>query len=149
MRYAGSLITLFTDLVEQATKAQMRGWWSTPRLGRFTPRVGDLVPTVQNSGWGRCEWVRKISPPPGFDTRTVQPVASRYTDCAIPARFSQFFKSLETRNSFRLQDNNFNPDRANMKYTHFEVSHPRCVCSIQIVQCINPYPANVENMVSS
>ena len=27
------------------------------------PRVGDLVPTVQNSGWGRCGWVRKISPP--------------------------------------------------------------------------------------
>jgi hypothetical protein len=26
--------------------------------------------------------VRKISPPPGFDPRTVQPVASRYTDRA-------------------------------------------------------------------
>ena len=24
--------------------------------------------------------VRKISPPPGFDPQTVQPVASRYTD---------------------------------------------------------------------
>ena len=24
------------------------------------------------------------SPPPGFDLRTFQPVASRYTDCAIP-----------------------------------------------------------------
>ena len=34
-------------------------------------------------GWsGR---VRKISPPPGFDPRTVQPVASRYTDWAIAA----------------------------------------------------------------
>ena len=29
--------------------------------------------------------VQKISPPPGFDLRTVQPVASRYTNCAIPA----------------------------------------------------------------
>jgi hypothetical protein len=28
--------------------------------------------------------VRKISPPPGFDPRTVQPVASCYTDWAIP-----------------------------------------------------------------
>ena len=28
---------------------------------------------------------RKISPPPGFDPRTVQPVASRYTDWAIQA----------------------------------------------------------------
>jgi len=34
---------------------------------------------------GRSGRVRKISPPPGFDPRTVQPVASRYTDCAIPA----------------------------------------------------------------
>jgi len=31
--------------------------------------------------------VRKISPPPGFDPWTVQPVASRYTDCAILAHF--------------------------------------------------------------
>ena len=29
--------------------------------------------------------VREISPSPGFDPRTVQPVASRNTDCAIPA----------------------------------------------------------------
>ena len=29
---------------------------------------------------GRCRRVRKISPPPGFDPRTVHPVASRYTD---------------------------------------------------------------------
>jgi len=34
---------------------------------------------------GRYEEVRKIFPPPGFDPRTVQPVASRYTDWAIPA----------------------------------------------------------------
>jgi hypothetical protein len=30
--------------------------------------------------------VRKLSPPPGFDSRTVQSVASHYTDWAIPAR---------------------------------------------------------------
>ena len=34
---------------------------------------------------GRCGRVRKISPPQGFDHRTVQPVASRYIDSAIPA----------------------------------------------------------------
>jgi hypothetical protein len=33
---------------------------------------------------GRSGRVRKISPPPGFDPRTVQPVASRYTYCVIP-----------------------------------------------------------------
>jgi len=31
--------------------------------------------------------VRKISPPPGFDRRTVQPVASRYTDFAVSTRY--------------------------------------------------------------
>jgi hypothetical protein len=34
---------------------------------------------------GRSGRLRKILPPPGFDPRTVQPVASRYTDRAIPA----------------------------------------------------------------
>jgi hypothetical protein len=29
---------------------------------------------------GRCGQVRKMSPPPGFDPRTVQPVGSCYTD---------------------------------------------------------------------
>ena len=40
---------------------------------------------------GRSGWVRKISPPPppGFDLRTVQPVASCYTDWAIEA-YAQF-----------------------------------------------------------
>ena len=34
---------------------------------------------------GRSGLVRIISPPPGFDPRTVQPLASRYTDWAIAA----------------------------------------------------------------
>ena len=34
---------------------------------------------------GRSGRVQKISLPPGFDPRTVQPVASRYADCTIPA----------------------------------------------------------------
>jgi hypothetical protein len=31
----------------------------------------------------------KSRPPPGFDPRTVQPVASRYNVCAIPAHFGE------------------------------------------------------------
>ena len=38
-------------------------------------------------GWSGQVW--KISPQPGFDPRTVQPVASRYTDYAIPAHIIQ------------------------------------------------------------
>ena len=33
--------------------------------------------------------MRIISPPPGFDPRTVQPVANRYTDRAIAAHYIQ------------------------------------------------------------
>jgi hypothetical protein len=47
----------------------------------------DMAPLYRRLGGplGRSEQVRKISPPPGFDPRTVQPVAISYTDCAIPA----------------------------------------------------------------
>jgi hypothetical protein len=49
----------------------------------FTPGK-DLVPTVQEAGWA-SEPVWKTSPPPGFDPRSFQFVASRYTDYAILA----------------------------------------------------------------
>jgi hypothetical protein len=35
--------------------------------------------------------VRKTSPPPGFSPQTGQPVARRYTVCAIPAQFPDSF----------------------------------------------------------
>jgi hypothetical protein len=45
--------------------------------------------------------VRKISPPPGFDPRTVQLVASRYTDWAIAAHLKmeieRYFKAYYQR----------------------------------------------------
>ena len=69
-----------------STSALDGGGWSTPRPGRFTPGK-DPVPIV-GGPQGRSGRVRKISPPPGFDPRTVQPVASRYTDYAIPDPFT-------------------------------------------------------------
>ena len=56
------------------------GGWSTPRPGRFTPEKGP-VPIVWRLSrrQGRAGRMWKISPPLGFDTRTVMPVASRYT----------------------------------------------------------------------
>ena len=46
---------------------------------QFYRRLGGL------QGWSGQ--VRKILPPPGFDFRTVQPVASHYNDFAIPAQY--------------------------------------------------------------
>jgi hypothetical protein len=45
-------------------------------------RERDPVPIVQVVG-GPSGRVRKISPKPGIDPWAVQPVASRYTDCAL------------------------------------------------------------------
>ena len=84
--------------LEQATKAQRgsgciallfleprrfrSGGWSMTHPGWLT--VGkDSVPIVEEAGWApRPVWTdaENLAPPPGFDPRTVQPVASRYTD---------------------------------------------------------------------
>ena len=64
-----------------------RGWGVsvTPRP-HFTPGK-TRYPLYRRLGGLRDQsgQVRKISPPPGFDPRSVQPIASRYTDCAILA----------------------------------------------------------------
>jgi hypothetical protein len=57
---------------------------------------------------GRSRRVRNISPPPGFDPRTVQSFAIRYTDYAIPAhifeeRLSKITK-IASRIIFNLAD---------------------------------------------
>ena len=90
--------------LEQATKA--RGGWryrryssalsltsaldgldgQRPALAALPPgRTRYLLYRRLGGPQGRSGRVRKISPPPGFDPRTVQPIARHYTDCAIPA----------------------------------------------------------------
>jgi len=67
-----------------STSALEWGWVvnATPRP--LYPRERPSTHCV--GGWvGRSGRVRRISPPPGFYPRTVQPVASRYTDCANSA----------------------------------------------------------------
>jgi hypothetical protein len=61
-----------------STSALDGGSWSTPRPGRFTPGKETWYPLRRRLGEprGRSGRVRKISPPPGFDPQTVQPVAS-------------------------------------------------------------------------
>ena len=68
------------------TSAVDGGGWSTSRPGRFTPGKGPL-PMVQEAGWapGPIWTGAENFAPPGFDPRTFQPVASCYTDYAIPA----------------------------------------------------------------
>ena len=63
-----------------------RGGWvvnATPRP--FYHGERDPVPTVQEAGWvlGLGLTGAEYLAPPGIDPRTVQPVASRCTECAI------------------------------------------------------------------
>ena len=59
------------------------GWVANATL-RPLYSPGKIPGTHCIGGWvgpqGQSGRVRKISLPPGFDPRTVQPVASRYTD---------------------------------------------------------------------
>jgi len=63
--------------------------WLTRRPGRFTLGMTQYPFYMRLGGpQGRSGWVRKILLPPGFDPRTVQPVASRYTEYAVPEQIS-------------------------------------------------------------
>ena len=60
--------------------------WLTPRPGNFNPGKDNRYPLYRRMGGpqGRCARGRKISPPPGFDPRTFQPVASHYNRLNYP-----------------------------------------------------------------
>ena len=65
------------------------------------PPGKDPVPIVQEAGcapgpvWTGSE--NFAPPPPGFDPRTVKPVASRYTNWAIPAYAEVLIRSMKVR----------------------------------------------------
>ena len=66
------------------TTALEGGEGSASRPGRSLPPGKTWYALYRRLGGpqGRSGQVQKISPPPGFDPRTVQPIASRYTDYA-------------------------------------------------------------------
>jgi len=59
------------------TSAPDEGVRLTPHPGNFT-HGNDPVPIVLLGPQGRTGQVRKFSPPPGFDPRTVRPLVSRF-----------------------------------------------------------------------
>jgi hypothetical protein len=56
--------------------------WSAQRAGRFNPKQGTRVNIAQRADFapGQSGRVRKMSPPPGFDTQITQSIPTRYTD---------------------------------------------------------------------
>ena len=68
------------------TSALDGGGWLTLRPSLFSPGIETWYPRYRRLGepHGQAGRLWKISPSPGLDPRTVQPVASRYSDWAIP-----------------------------------------------------------------
>ena len=86
--------------LEQATKGQ-RYLYSFFNLdnrcsGPFAPGKESHYPLYRRLGGprGQSGWVRKLSSPTGFDFRISQPVASRYTNYAIPTHTISYTESL-------------------------------------------------------
>jgi hypothetical protein len=77
---SGSIAQLFLNL------GTRRGCGQHHAPAAFTPGK-DPVPIVQEAGWApEPVWIGAENlAPPGFDPRTFQAVASRYTVYAIPA----------------------------------------------------------------
>ena len=78
---SGGIDQLFLNL---GTRRAVCGQHYAPAA--FAPGK-DPVSIVQEAGWApEPVWIGAENlAPPGFDPRTFQPVASRYTDYAIPA----------------------------------------------------------------
>jgi hypothetical protein len=72
------------NLYPYLTAAVEGGGLTAPRPATLPP--GKRPNTHCTGGWVglRSGWVRKIAPPPEFESQTVQPVGSRYTDYSIP-----------------------------------------------------------------
>jgi hypothetical protein len=88
-----------------------RGEGSALRPGRFLPTGKTRYLFYRRLGGfqGRSGQVWKISPPPGFDPRTVQPVASRYADWATELsgpRLVPLHAYFEMRRRQSIQFNN-------------------------------------------
>jgi hypothetical protein len=65
---------------------------------------------------GRFGRVRKISPPPGFDPRTVQPLERHYTDGAIPVHTVSIVKNM------RMEQQCHDSDEGKVRYSEKNLS---------------------------
>jgi hypothetical protein len=74
------------------------GEWSAARPGRTLSPGKTRYPLYRRLGGhqGRSGQMRKISPPPGFDRWTFQPVVSRYTDWATRPTRSVYREAIST-----------------------------------------------------
>jgi hypothetical protein len=82
-------------------------WRLAPHSGQFTYGEHPVAVVLERGYASRrvSRKTRKISSPPGSDLQTVQPVASHYIDCAIPAAIvnCRHINTQENFNTIRLR----------------------------------------------
>ena len=100
---------------------------SESRPGRSLPPVKTRYPLYRRRGGpqGRSGQVRKISPPPEFDPRTVQPIASRFNDWAI-AVHKDILTFMITSGRIILRVRNASDKSCSEKRTHI-------LCSVRFL----------------
>jgi len=78
---------------------------SRPRPGRLNPGKETQYPLYRRLGGpkGRAGRLWKTSPPVGIETRTDQPVSSRYTNYAMPAAVMEILLHIYAATDFRLR----------------------------------------------
>jgi hypothetical protein len=81
------------------------GWMVTPLPNRSTPGKETRYPLYRRleGPQGRSERVWKISPPPGFDPRTVHLIANSYTGYAIHPDRQTYKQSKFNSNSILVR----------------------------------------------
>ena len=111
------------------TTALDGGEGSASRPGRSLPPGKTWYPMYRRLGepQGRSGQVRKISPPPGFDPRTVQPVASRYNDYATRPT-----NTLGSGNIINCRCNNNNNDN-NIRVSNLNLQLYDIPCTVHTI----------------
>jgi hypothetical protein len=75
------------------------GGWSLPRSCPFAPGKKTWYPLYRRLSGHQVPsgWVQRISPLPGFDSRTVHPIGSPSIDYTIPAHGYHYHKIINQR----------------------------------------------------
>ena len=136
----------YVALIFLETRCYMRGVWPLPRSGRFTPRKEILYPFYRRLGGpqGRTGQVRKISPPPGFDPRTAQPVGSGYIDCATYLSVT-WPKSIQSMPSNLLFLRSLKTSYINLRLGYPSCPFPSCLPTEKLYAFLLPsFPSHVQ-----
>ena len=119
---------------------------SASRLGHSLPPEKTRYPLYRRLGGpqGRSGQMRKISPPPGFDPRTIQPVASRYTDWATRPTFDKRLGGGPYLSSDALLNPNFIASHVRVTREQIIVKSAQVSCRDLFYILLHHFPGGTE-----